>query len=123
MKRWRLRESLSVTADAGLAAFPVLLRPLLHGRGLTDEATARLFLEPDYERDLHDPFLLQDMERAVTRIEAAVAAGEKIIIFGDYDADGIPGTAILASFFKHIGYTRYEVYIPDRHEEAYGLNS
>ena len=122
MKRWRLREAIPPRAHEALAVFPELIRSLLHARGLADETSARLFLEPDYERDFHDPFLMRDMDRAVTRIKQARQAGEKIIIFGDYDADGIPGAALLASFFDRVGYMNYEVYIPDRHEEAYGLN-
>ncbi len=123
MKHWRLREPLPPSAHKALSVFPELLRPLLHARGVTNESSARLFLEPDYERDLHDPFLMQDMARAVERIKRALATGEKIIIFGDYDADGIPGAAVLSSFFDKLGYKNYEVYIPDRHEEAYGLNA
>ncbi|HEY4476616.1 MAG TPA: single-stranded-DNA-specific exonuclease RecJ [Candidatus Paceibacterota bacterium] len=122
-KRWRLREEISPSADEALKAFPKLIRPLLHARGFVNETMARLFLEPDYDRDLHNPFLMQDMARAVARIQRALEAGEKIIIFGDYDADGIPAAVILASFFNHVGYSNYEVYIPDRHEEAYGLNA
>lgn len=122
MKRWRLREAVPSSADEALSAFPELLRPLLHARGLADEAAARLFLGPDYERDLHDPFLMKDMVLATDRIKRALRMKEKIVVFGDYDADGIPGAALLASFFDRLGYAHYEVYIPDRHEEAYGLN-
>lgn len=123
MKNWRLRETIPSSVHEALSAFPELIRPLLHTRGFIDETSARLFLEPDYERDLHDPFLMQDMKRATERIKQALEKGEKIIIFGDYDADGIPGAAILSSFFDKLGYKNYEVYIPDRHEESYGLNA
>ncbi len=123
MRNWRKREAIPPSAHTALANFPELLRPFLHQRGFVDELSARSFLTPDYERDLHDPFLMRDMARAVERIKRAVEAGEKIIIFGDYDADGIPGAVVLASFFNKINYSNYEVYIPDRHEEAYGLNS
>ncbi len=78
--------------------------------------------KPDYMRDLYDPFLLLGMERAVERILAAIANKEKVIIFGDYDADGVPATALLASFFNKIGFTFYDVFIPDRHLESYGLS-
>ncbi|MFH1170143.1 MAG: single-stranded-DNA-specific exonuclease RecJ [Candidatus Vogelbacteria bacterium] len=122
MRNWRMRETIFPSAHEALAVFPELLRPFLYQRGFIDESSARSFLEPDYERDLHDPFLMKDMDRAVARIKQAIETGEKIIIFGDYDADGIPGAVILTSFFNKINYSRYEVYIPDRHEEAYGLN-
>ncbi len=99
-----------------------LLCKLLDKRGLSDPATAELFLNPNYDRDVHDPFLMKDMERAVPRVLAAVGAGEKIVIYSDYDADGIPGAVVLHDFFKKIGFTNFENYIPDRHEEGFGVN-
>ncbi|MBI2481967.1 MAG: single-stranded-DNA-specific exonuclease RecJ [Candidatus Vogelbacteria bacterium] len=79
-------------------------------------------LVPDYERDLLDPFLFKGMDKAVERILTALTNKEKIIIFGDYDADGVPATALLASFFNQIGFTFYDIFIPDRHLESYGLS-
>ena len=99
-----------------------LLRALLEKRGITDESQAEIFLNPDYKRDLRDPFLMRDMERACVRIYEAIDAGEKIIIFADYDCDGIPGAIILNDLFKLVGYKNYEVYIPQRNSEGYGLN-
>jgi len=78
------------------------------------------FLNPDYVRDSHDPFLLPDMKSACDRINEAVAKKQKIGIFADYDADGIPGAAILETAFKKIG-LQTVVYIPSR-KEGYGLN-
>lgn len=99
-----------------------LLRNLLEKRGITDEQSAEIFLSPSYERDLHDPFLMRDMERACVRIFEATEAKEKILIYADYDCDGIPGAVILQDLFKLIGYENYEVYIPQRNSEGYGLN-
>ena len=99
-----------------------LLRTLLMKRGIENEAKAEIFLNPDYVRDLHDPFLMRDMEKACVRFYEAIDAGEKIIIYADYDCDGIPGAVILADLFKKIDYKNYEVYIPHRHSEGYGLN-
>jgi single-stranded-DNA-specific exonuclease len=99
-----------------------LLRALLEKRGIADEASAEVFLNPSYERDFHDPFLMRDMERACVRLFEAMDAGEKIIIYADYDCDGIPGAVILSDLFKKINYTNYEVYIPQRNSEGYGLN-
>ncbi|MDR3519380.1 MAG: single-stranded-DNA-specific exonuclease RecJ [Candidatus Pacebacteria bacterium] len=99
-----------------------LLRTLLEKRGIVDEAGAGIFLNPDYERDFHDPFLMRDMKIACARILDAIEKGEKIIIYADYDCDGIPGAVILSDFFKQIGYKNYEVYIPQRNSEGYGLN-
>lgn len=99
-----------------------LLRALLEKRGITDEASAEVFLNPSYERDFHDPFLMRDMERACVRLFEAMDANEKIIIYADYDCDGIPGAVILSDLFKKINYINYEVYIPQRNSEGYGLN-
>jgi single-stranded-DNA-specific exonuclease len=67
-----------------------LLRTILEKRGITDLEQAEIFLNPDYERDFHDPFLMKDMERACARIFQAINTNEKIIIYADYDCDGIP---------------------------------
>jgi single-stranded-DNA-specific exonuclease len=99
-----------------------LLRALLEKRGITDEAQAEIFLNPDYERDLHDPFLMRDMEKACIRLFEAIEAKEKIVIYADYDCDGIPGAVILSDLFNLLGYKNYEVYIPQRNSEGYGLN-
>ena len=99
-----------------------LLRTLLEKRGVTDEAQADIFLNPDYKRDLHDPFLMMDMDRACTRLYDGIETKEKIVIYADYDCDGIPGAVILNDLFKLVGYKNYEVYIPQRNSEGYGLN-
>lgn len=78
---------------------------------------------PDYGRDVLDPFLLKDMDKAVTRILSALEKDEKFLIFGDYDADGVPGTALLSTVFNWLGFSNYSVYIPDRHNEAFGLSA
>ncbi|MEK7140350.1 MAG: single-stranded-DNA-specific exonuclease RecJ [Patescibacteria group bacterium] len=99
-----------------------LLKTLLLERGISDAAQAEIFLNPDYQRDLHDPFLMKDMERACVRLYEAIDAGEKIVIYADYDCDGIPGAVILRDLLKNVGYANYEVYIPKRNSEGYGLN-
>ncbi len=99
-----------------------LLRMLLEKRGINDEGQADIFLNPDYERDFHDPFLMRDMERACVRLFEAIEAKEKILIYADYDCDGIPGAVILQDLFKLIKYENFEIYIPQRNSEGYGLN-
>src|SRR6185436_2055232 len=99
-----------------------LLRMLLQKRGVIDVTQAEIFLNPNYERDLHDPFLMRDMEKACVRLYEAIDAGEKIIVYADYDCDGIPGAVILNDLFKLVGYKNYEIYIPQRNSEGYGLN-
>jgi len=98
-----------------------LLELLLKNRGI-DLKDQDKFLNPSYEDHLHDPFLLKDMERACVRIFEATEAKEKIVIYSDYDCDGIPAAVIMHDFFKKIGYENFSVYIPDRHDEGYGLH-
>ncbi len=94
---------------------------LLCNRGLTDEEQIRRFLQNDLQRNLHDPFLLADMDKAVSRVEKAIANNEKITVYGDYDVDGITSTVILYQYLS--GRTEnLDYYIPSRLEEGYGLN-
>jgi len=99
-----------------------LLRGLFEKRGITDEAQAEVFLNPDYNRDLHDPFLMRDMEKACVRLFSAIDNNEKIVVYADYDCDGIPGAVIMTDLFKLIGYKNFTIYIPQRNSEGYGLN-
>ena len=85
------------------------------------EDDIKKFLNPTRD-DFYDPFLLPDMEQAVERIEQAINNNEKILIDGDYDADGITSTTILIKFFKEIG-VEVDKYIPNRLEEGYGINN
>ena len=100
-----------------------LLRSLLEKRGIVDEHQAEIFLNPSYERDFHDPFLMRDMEKACARIFEAIEENEKILIYADYDCDGIPSAVIMHDFFKKINYENFIVYIPHRHDEGYGLHT
>src|SRR3990167_10285478 len=99
-----------------------LLDTILKRRGIIGEEEREIFLNPDYRRDFHDPFLMRDMEKACVRIFEAIDNEEKIVIYADYDCDGIPGAVILNDLFKLINYKNYEVYIPQRNSEGYGLN-
>ncbi|MEJ0001632.1 MAG: hypothetical protein WDN09_00355 [bacterium] len=91
-----------------------LLQKILAKRGITDVAEADLFLNPDYEKGLHDPFLMRDMERACVRLYEAIENNQKVVIYADYDCDGIPGAVILEDLLKKTGYKNYEIYIPKR---------
>ena len=80
------------------------------------------FLNPNYEQQLHSPLLLNDISIAVDRIKKAMNDNEKIVIFSDYDCDGIPGAVVLHDYFKAVGYEQFSNYIPHRHYEGFGLN-
>ncbi len=99
-----------------------LLQEIFLKRGITDVVQAQAFIDPSYERDMHDPFKMRDMEKACVRVFEAIEGDEKIVIYADYDCDGIPGAVILQDLFKKIGYKNFEVYIPQRNSEGYGLN-
>lgn len=97
------------------------LRHLLVHRGITSSQEAYSFLNPDYSK-LHDPSLLQGADKAAERIINAIEKGEKIVIYSDYDADGIPAGVIFHDFLKRVGYSNFSNYIPHRHDEGFGLN-
>lgn len=98
-----------------------LLDLLLKNRGIKKEDREK-FLNPSYENGLYDSFLMKDMERACVRIFEAVEAKEKVVIYTDYDCDGIPSAVIMHDFFQKIGFENFTIYIPDRHDEGYGLH-
>ncbi len=96
------------------------LAALLAQRGITDFNQAKSFFRPKLS-DLHDPFLMKDMDKAVDRIQTAVFKGEKIVVYGDYDVDGTTAVSIVYNFLKHI-HKKVEFYIPDRYKEGYGIS-
>ena len=100
-----------------------LLNRLLSNRNLISPAEISDFLDTNYDTQLHDPMLLHDMAKAVDRIELAMRQNERIAIFSDYDCDGIPGAVVLHDYFKAVGYTNFQNYIPHRHYEGFGLNT
>ncbi len=93
---------------------------LLVQRGISSFEEAKSFFRPSLEQ-LHDPFLLKDMDRAVARIEKAIADNEAILVYGDYDVDGTTAVSLVASYLKTI-HTKVATYIPDRYEEGYGIS-
>ncbi|HEY5588590.1 MAG TPA: DHH family phosphoesterase, partial [Candidatus Paceibacterota bacterium] len=98
-----------------------LLDLLLTNRGILPKDKER-FLNPSFDEHLHDPYLMKDMEKTCVRIFEAIEAKESILIYSDYDCDGIPAAVIINDFFNKIGYKNFSIYIPDRHDEGYGLH-
>ncbi|MGM0482420.1 MAG: single-stranded-DNA-specific exonuclease RecJ, partial [Patescibacteria group bacterium] len=105
-----------------LLSYPELERRLLYMRSIEGEEEAERFLSVSYERDTHDPFLMAGMEEAVSRILKAMESGEKIAIFGDFDADGLCATVCFKDFFNRAGYENVLFYIPHRHDEGFGVS-
>ncbi len=98
-----------------------LFERILAARGLTMRATREAFLQPDYAAVKHDPFLLPDMKKAVARLKQAREQGEKIVIYGDYDIDGLSATALLLDAFGKFGFEGVDAFIPNRFVEGYGM--
>lgn len=122
-KKWVLREG----ADAGvvrqlsseLGVDPVLAE-LLVQRGVYTFEQARAFFRPNLA-DLHDPFLMADMDKAVERVHDAIISGEKILVYGDYDVDGTTAVSLVYSFLRRLT-KAVDFYIPERYDEGYGVS-
>ncbi len=121
-KRWKVNpanKELQEVLGKGLNILP-LTAQLLINRGLVDCDKAFCFLRPEL-KDLHDPFLLKDMDRAVDRVVTALLKRERVAVYGDYDVDGTTSTALVYLFLKELG-ADASYYIPRRQSEGYGLN-
>ena len=123
-KRWVLEEQGNreqVLALAEALQIDEVLSNLLVQRGVTTFEEAKYFFRPDLGH-LHDPFLMQDMEKAVLRIEKAIQNQEKILVYGDYDVDGTTAVSVVYQFFKK-RYENISFYIPNRYSEGYGIST
>ncbi|HSZ26523.1 MAG TPA: single-stranded-DNA-specific exonuclease RecJ [Cytophagaceae bacterium] len=122
-KRWIIKDSPDpekVNELASKLTIDVLLASLLVQRGIETFEEARKFFRPSLD-DLHDPFLMKDMDRAIARLEKAFQNNEKILIYGDYDVDGTTSVSLVYDFLSSF-YTNLDYYIPDRYKEGYGIS-
>lgn len=121
-KRWTLipadEEAVSRLQEA-LRIHPALCRVLVQ-RGITSFDEAKTFFRPSLD-DLHNPFLMKNMDRAVNRVLAALRSEEKILLYGDYDVDGTTSVALMFEFLSRLG-AKPDYYLPDRHKEGYGVS-
>jgi single-stranded-DNA-specific exonuclease len=123
-KNWVIKEAgdnVVVKQLMGSLDVPHSLANLMVQRGITSFDEARSFFRPSLD-NLHDPFMMKDMNIAVDRISSAIYKNEKILIYGDYDVDGTTSVALLYSFLRNI-YPNIDFYIPDRYKEGYGISS
>ncbi|MEO0528006.1 MAG: DHH family phosphoesterase, partial [Bacteroidota bacterium] len=121
--RWTLKpksEQLQIDNLAKALQVDDLVSQLLVQRGITNYESAKKFFRPQLS-DLHDPFLMKDMDKAVKRIERAIVNNENILIYGDYDVDGTTAVALVSSYLLTY-YPNVATYIPDRYGEGYGVS-
>ncbi|MCK5466417.1 single-stranded-DNA-specific exonuclease RecJ [Candidatus Parcubacteria bacterium] len=132
-KKWLINKKYPVKFGKKFPEFTEVVLQLLWDRNLKTQEQIDEFFNPDYETDLHDPYLMKDMKKAVKRIYEAIEKNEKILVYGDYDVDGITSSAIvvntlieLKSAISKIEKAKarefIKIYIPDRETEGYGLN-
>ena len=122
-KQWTVKSPANAEKAGELAAelgIDRVLADLLVQRGVDNFEEARRFFRPQLE-DLHDPFLMKDMDKAVERLHQAIVGQQKILVYGDYDVDGTTAVAQLYSFLKNFT-QKLSFYIPDRYDEGYGLS-
>lgn len=118
-EKWTIHEKFPKDYLTG-TDFSDLEKQLLYARGIETEKDADEFLNPEYE-DLHDPFLIKGMKELVQRIKSAIKNKERVVIYGDYDVDGITATVILYEVLSELGLD-CDYYIPKRNTEGYGIN-
>ncbi|CAM1359473.1 Exonuclease RecJ [Tenacibaculum sediminilitoris] len=121
--RWTLKpqpDTIKVKQLAKELSVDTTLAKILVQRGIETFSEAKQFFRPSLD-DLHNPFLMKDMELAVQRIETAIVNNENILVFGDYDVDGTTAVSLMSSYLKTI-HPNITTYIPDRYEEGYGVS-
>jgi single-stranded-DNA-specific exonuclease len=122
-KIWNIKEQGDINVIKHLSAalnIDMVIANLLAQRGITTYADAHAFFRPKLS-DLHDPFLMKDMDKAVARLEQAITNQEKVLIYGDYDVDGTTSVAMMYQFLKS-RIQNIDYYIPDRYTEGYGIS-
>jgi single-stranded-DNA-specific exonuclease len=123
-KRWSIKPQSNNTQTQELAKelnIDPVLANLLIQRGVTTFDEAKTFFRPSLE-NLYNPFLMKDMDKAISRIEKAIESHQKILVYGDYDVDGTTAVALVYSFLKKHTSNFIEYYIPDRYSEGYGIS-
>ncbi len=121
-KKWLIRNtSKDISSLAKNSGVSEVIAKILINRGFHNDIDIKKFMRASIE-DLYDPFLMKDMEKATDLIKLAIENKEKIVVYGDYDADGVTSTVIMYKALKQCG-ANVEYHVPDREHEGYGINS
>ena len=120
-KKWKVLPKAEENFKNQFPEISPLVLQLLYNSGVKTQKEIDEFLHPDYTDHVHDPFLFLDMQKAVDRIFEAILKKQSILVYGDYDADGVSSTAIMVLALKIFG-IEADVYIPFREKEGYGMN-
>ncbi len=121
-KKWVIAEPITQEFQYRFPEIHPVILQLLHNRGIKTQQEIDEFLNPDWGEDIHDPFLFHDMRKAVERISNAIERKESIVVYGDYDADGVCSATLLYDILTALGAHHVHVHLPHRETEGYGLN-
>lgn len=121
--KWSIKPRIDKKLCDSFPEYSPLIVQLLANRGLDKPEAIDEFFNPDYVDHIHDPFLMKGMDKAVSRIYQALEKKEKILVYGDYDADGVTATTVMIKTLNFLGAANPQVYIPDRAKEGYGLKT
>ncbi len=120
--KWMVLEPAPQSFLEEFPQLPPLVANLLFNRNIKTQEKIDEFLNPDYTQDVHDPFIFNDMKKACDRVLSAIKNDEKITVHGDYDADGVSASVILTNLFDVLEFKNYDVFLPHRETDGYGLN-
>ena len=120
-KKWQIATPAPKKFFTNFPEYHWIISQLFYNRGLKTEEMMENFLQPEFLENLADPFLMPGMKKGIKRIVAAIKKQEKILIYGDYDCDGITATTILYETLKYLGTKNLDFYLPDRDKEGYGI--
>jgi single-stranded-DNA-specific exonuclease len=120
--KWQIRPKAPSAFFRQFPEFSPLIVQLLYNRNLRTQQQIDEFFNPDFQEDIYDPFLLRGIRKAVKRVLRAIEKQEKIVVYGDFDADGVCAAAIVFLTLQALGVKNLDVYIPDREKENHGLN-
>jgi single-stranded-DNA-specific exonuclease len=121
-KKWQVLPDIEERIKQQFPEISLIILRLLLNRGLDNQDSIDAFLSPEYSKDIHDPFLFNQMEKGVRRTYKALKNQEKTLVYGDYDADGVTSSVVVFETLRELGFKDLAIHLPDRETEGYGLN-